>query len=257
MKEAKSIIVQSKAKAWEQIQAKQAVTASTIEIIMHEYQSMLAREQHDNNAAMAATSMHHKENLDNVRTFKMMQKQVTLDNLRDEVMNKKNEVTCLNWKWTLHCMEQHLKRKSWGKSIWRKSDCYLRRKKNQKRQTQKNEDKDWENNIFEGFSNDINYLKSEIYTTKRDSRDLKQMKLANTSLANNWLEKVRKLKLSLSELKLELDNLSACWAEVEEALSNSQVRITFHWWNKWASDCNSKCSGMNTHWWWIHNDNSL
>ncbi len=63
---------------------------------MHEYQSMLAREQHDNNAAMAATSMHHKENLDNVRTFKMMQKQVTLDNLRDEVMNKKNEVTCLN-----------------------------------------------------------------------------------------------------------------------------------------------------------------
>mmetsp|Transcript_9817 Transcript_9817/g.20906 ORF Transcript_9817/g.20906 Transcript_9817/m.20906 type:complete len:153 (-) Transcript_9817:901-1359(-) len=72
------------------------------------------------------------------------------------------------------------------------------------------------------FSDDINELKSKVYETKRDSKDLKRMKVANESLAKNRLEKLRNLKSLLSELKLELDNESAMQAEVEEELSDLQ-----------------------------------
>ncbi len=47
---------------------------------------------------MAATSTCRKKNINNVGTFKMMQKQATIDKLRDEVTIKKSDIISLNLK---------------------------------------------------------------------------------------------------------------------------------------------------------------
>ncbi len=59
------------------------------------HEDALAREQCDNDAVMTATSARHKDTINNVRAFKILKKQETIDKLRHEVREKNSEVTSL------------------------------------------------------------------------------------------------------------------------------------------------------------------
>lgn len=130
MKEAESIIVESKAKVWEQLHAKRAITMSTIELMTYHHQVALAKEQHDNDVVMAATSMRHKENLDNARMFKIMKKQETIDKLRDELRTNKSKVTSLNSEVKTVLRGAALENEAMRKEHWKEKQLLFEKKKN-------------------------------------------------------------------------------------------------------------------------------
>lgn len=227
MREAELIIVESKAKSRELLRAERAVTATTIASMARHHRDALQREQRDNDAVMVATAMRHNDKLANVRTLKLTEKQETINKLREEVLVKKREVTSLSADVKTTLRNASLEKEAMRKEHWKEKRLLFDKKKDlQKTHAEKMKTKTEKMaSLKKRFSDDINELKSKVYETKRDSKDLKRMKVANESLAKNRLEKLRNLKSLLSELKLELDNESAMRAEVEEALSDLQVRI--------------------------------
>ncbi len=176
---------------------------------------------------MAATSAHHKDNIDNVRAFKIMKKQDTIKKLRDEVRKKKSEATSLKVKvkTVLHRGAQEkevMRNKHWKE----KRLLHEKKKELEKAHAERMNTKTEKiSSLKKQYNNDISELKLEMCTTNRDGRDLKQMKVAKESLACNGLESLRKIKSLLSKQKLELDSKSSCQAEVEETLSDLQVKI--------------------------------
>ncbi len=98
MNKADAIITEDKAKANKQVQAEQALSTANIKIITQQHQNTMSKEQRENDAVHAATSVESKELIQSITSFQIRNKQKVINDLREKLRTKKQKLTELSSK---------------------------------------------------------------------------------------------------------------------------------------------------------------